>query len=480
MCYDANNGYICVVDNNVIHRININSNGQLSNSSNVTIAFADYLSCIAWYDGLYYAKKYAHIYVTPDLINIIREFDVEEKENISGYRQGMDVDENYLYVCDSGGDVGIESVCVHDKINGKLLKTLYYPTGTFGEIEEVAVYNGYFFININRPANDTMLGVYKVPIYKKTIVESKAAMKLSQYATAKKIQTLYVDNSNTIVIDAQGTQDNPFNSLALAIKLNSFVPYTKIYVNGTYTTDIEISGCPDITFDVTNATFGLIWMRDCGCITFVKDGGSGTIKTIQAEHVHLILHNVVMNGNLDTPAPFGKCIASTVTGSASVIGYTSNGICSGDCYYSNIFLENNNAENTNKWSEWGQDASARTQKTISIRPTNAAGTWKISCDTAFAAIVTFSSTTSRNSNRVFFVNGYGAGGTTRTKYYRVPTDDNDGSFTVTVAANENAVLFEKTDSTNVVKATVNGIANSATVAKVARLRGKSVKELLEK
>ena len=35
-------------------------------------------------------------------------------------------------------------------------------------------------------------------------------------------------------------------------------------------------------------------------------------------------------------------------------------------------------------------------------------------------------------------------------------------------------------SLNVVKATVNGIANSATVAKVARLRGKSVKELLEK
>ena len=35
-------------------------------------------------------------------------------------------------------------------------------------------------------------------------------------------------------------------------------------------------------------------------------------------------------------------------------------------------------------------------------------------------------------------------------------------------------------SLNVVKATVNGIANSVTAAKVARLRGKSVKELLEK
>jgi hypothetical protein len=67
----------------------------------------------------------------------------------------------------------------------------------------------------------------------------------------------------------------------------------------------------------------------------------------------------------------------------------------------------------------------------------------------FSCMIAFMSTTGAQFNRIYFVKGYWTGGTSRTKYWMVPTDSDNGNFSVAVDPDNNKVTFTTSTNANI-------------------------------
>ena len=235
LCYDANSKLVCVVDGMTIHRYALSS-GNLSFSDDVTLSDSfQSATAIAWNNGLYYVRHGFAVFVSSDLSVVTKTVYVQEGADTGLTRQGMEVDDDYIYMPYSGSD-GVERIHIYDKEDGKLLKVLTIPRGTFGELEEVAIYGGYMFLNFNRPFSGSMLGIYKIPLYKSTPNELDSVRANYIYQQNSVMGSFVVDSTNDIVFP-DGTSDNPFNMIQEALILSQLSNATvSIVLKGAYTT----------------------------------------------------------------------------------------------------------------------------------------------------------------------------------------------------------------------------------------------------
>ena len=336
VCYDADNKLVCVTGvaetPSYIHRYSFIS-GVLTYVDSVNPPTPSG-SCygISWNNGYYYlrdASNGALIIVSKDLINEDKRVTIQRGMTLTN--QGLFVDDNFIYAPYTGDDVQ-ERIHIYDKDNGSLLKVFSYPRGTFGELEEVATYNGYIFIAINRPVDDNIVGIYKIPLYHKTREELDYSRGNKVFEQDADITILYVNNSDTFAFP-DGSSDHPFNSLYEAIRMSQlYNAVAAINVTGTYNNiTIQYSG-KMLTFNLTNATSDKITVRDS-----IVRLSSVTCKKIEAYRSVLVLNG----GTLDSDSTESNAILndrSLIVGSLDKIQKYTGAAINGLCGWTSLFV----------------------------------------------------------------------------------------------------------------------------------------------
>ena len=317
ICYDADNKMVCVADSGgVIHRYSLSDAGDIAYVDDVTAPIS--VTGIGWNNGLFYLRTGNRIVVAKDITTEIRRFYVAEGMRDSEItRQGMDVDDYFIYMPYSGKD-SVERLHIYDKEDGKLLKVLTYPRGTYGEFEECAIRNGYLFININRPFNSSMLGVFKIPLYKSTVNELDVARAHHSYQQNQDRQDYYVDTTQDIAFP-DGTQEHPYNVLSAAITLyNHNASVGTIYiVEGQELTSCYIADCKNVRIDFQNC-------KVSGRITVTRS--VATLLNVNAKQLYIEQSFVnVVGGTIDWSYDGTITVNNPIVNYRSVItGHISN------------------------------------------------------------------------------------------------------------------------------------------------------------
>lgn len=336
LTFDPVNSDVLVVDETTLYKIHLNGY-VLESITSVDLSPATF-TAISKSGDTYYLRETntQKIFSTDDFVTYSEIMTVDYGALANPTPQGLCVNYPLLFAPASMSDTDVELIFVYNLETTNLIHVYEFSQTAYGEIEDVAIYQGNLVVNFNSSAKN----IYITPISTSAhLIHDNRLKHISDRALSYFVTDIYVDNSVTYSF-VDGTAANPFVNLNEALVFVERMNINaNIIIRGNYPASLGIEGYHGRgRFTLDNANIEIFSIIDSD----VRLSGTGTIKRITAQRSLLEIqgNTIALNGNGETVvAIYGY--RSIITGDISrVYNYGDQPLINGQGSYINIFVAN--------------------------------------------------------------------------------------------------------------------------------------------